>query len=174
MQNYDLYALLAHVLSFFVISCCDRDEYLRQKWMVSAKFVASSISSIAKFCICGQRYTERYSLSSNFNYATGRPTTVPAGKYYDSYNRKYMPYYTDRNTYRIPDYMRLDLAFNIEPTHRLTSFLHTSFSIGVYNVLARRNTYSIYYVTEGGRVKGYQLSVFGTAIPYVSLNIRFN
>ncbi|MBR5035767.1 MAG: TonB-dependent receptor [Prevotella sp.] len=120
------------------------------------------------------KFTERYSLSSNFNYATGRPTTVPAGTYYDSQNRKYMPYYTDRNTYRIPDYMRLDLAFNIEPTHKLTSFLHTSFSMGVYNALARRNAYSIYYVTEGGRVKGYKLSVFGTAIPFVSLNIRFN
>ena len=124
--------------------------------------------------VLNYKFTERYSLSSNFNYATGRPTTVPAGKYYDVYNRKYMPYYTDRNTYRIPDYMRLDLAFNIEPTHKLTSFLHSSFSIGVYNALARKNAYSIYYVTEGGRVKGYKLSVFGTAIPYVSLNIRFN
>ena len=120
------------------------------------------------------KFTERYSLSSNFDYATGRPTTLPAGKYYDSYNRKYMPYYTDRNKYRIPDYMRLDLAFNIEPTHRLTSFLHTSFSIGVYNALARKNAYNVYYVTEGEEVKGYKLSVFGTAIPYVSLNIKFN
>ena len=124
--------------------------------------------------VVNYKFTERYSLSSNFNYATGRPTTVPAGQYYDTYNQKYMPYYTDRNTYRIPDYMRLDLAFNIEPTHRLTSFLHTSFSIGVYNALARRNAYTIYYVTEGGLIKGYKLSVFGTAIPYVSLNIRFN
>ena len=124
--------------------------------------------------VLNYKFTERYSFSSNFNYATGRPTTVPAGKYYDSYNQKYMPYYTDRNTYRIPDYMRLDLAFNIEPTHKLTSFLHSSFSIGVYNVLARKNAYSIYYVTEGGRVQGYKLSVFGSAIPFVSLNIRFN
>ena len=124
--------------------------------------------------VLNYKFTERYSLSSNFNYATGRPTTLPAGKYYDSYNKTYMPYYTNRNTYRIPDYMRLDLAFNIEPTHKLTSFLHTSFSIGVYNALARMNAYSIYYVNEGGRVKGYKLSVFGTAIPYVSLNIRFN
>ena len=120
------------------------------------------------------KLTERYSFSSNFNYATGRPTTLPAGKYYDSHNRKYMPYYTDRNTYRIPDYMRLDLAFNIEPTHKLTSFLHTSFSFGVYNALARKNAYNIYYVTEGQEIHGYKLSVFGTAIPYVSLNIRFN
>ena len=120
------------------------------------------------------KFTERYSLSSNFNYATGRPTTLPAGKYYDTYHHRYMPYYTDRNKYRIPDYMRLDLAFNIEPTHKLTSFLHTSFSIGVYNALARKNAYNIYYVTEGAEIKGYKLSVFGTAIPYVSLNIRFN
>ena len=120
------------------------------------------------------KFTERYSLSSNFNYATGRPTTLPAGKYYDAYHQKYMPYYTNRNTYRIPDYMRLDLAFNIEPTHKLTSFLHTSFSIGVYNALARKNAYNIYYVTEEKGIQGYKLSVFGTAIPYVSLNIRFN
>jgi hypothetical protein len=124
--------------------------------------------------VLNYKFTERYSFSSNFNYATGRPTTVPAGKYYDTNNKKYMPYYTDRNTYRIPDYMRLDLAFNIEPTHKLTSFLHTSFSIGVYNALARKNAYTIYYVTEGEKIKGYKLSVFGTAIPYVSLNIRFN
>ena len=124
--------------------------------------------------VLNYKFTERYSLSSNFNYATGRPTTLPAGKYYDSHNQKYMPYYSDRNTYRIPDYMRLDLAFNIEPTHKLTSFLHTSFSIGVYNALARKNAYNVYYVTQGEEIKGYKLSVFGTAIPYVSINIRFN
>jgi len=124
--------------------------------------------------VLNYKFTERYSFSSNFNYATGRPTTLPAGKYYDSHHQKYMPYYTDRNTYRIPDYMRLDLAFNIEPTHKLTTFLHTSFSIGVYNALARKNAYTIYYVNEGEEIKGYKLSVFGTAIPYVSLNIRFN
>ncbi len=120
------------------------------------------------------KFTERYSFSGYFNYATGRPTTLPAGKYYDTYNRRYMPYYSDRNTYRIPDYMRLDVAFNIEPTHKLTSFFHTSFSIGVYNALARKNAYNIYYVNEGQDIQGYKLSVFGTAIPYVSINMRFN
>ena len=124
--------------------------------------------------VLNYKITERYSFSSNFNYATGRPTTVPAGRYYDYYSQRYMPFYTDRNTYRIPDYMRLDLAFNIEPTHKLTSFLHTSWSFGVYNALARRNAYSIYYVNEGTQIQGYKLSVFGTAIPYVSINIRFN
>jgi outer membrane receptor protein involved in Fe transport len=49
------------------------------------------------------KFTERYSFSSNFNYATGRPTTLPTGKYYNTYYQKFMPYYSDRNTYRIPD-----------------------------------------------------------------------
>lgn len=120
------------------------------------------------------KFTERYSFSGNFNYATGRPTTIPAGKYYNNRLGVYMPYYTERNGYRIPDYMRCDLAFNIEPTHKLTSFLHTSFSIGIYNAFARKNAYDIYYVSEGEKTQGYKLSVFGSAIPYVSLNIRFN
>ena len=124
--------------------------------------------------VLNYKFTERYSFSGNFNYATGRPTTVPAGKYYNSRLGIFLPYYTERNGYRIPDYVRCDLAFNIEPTHKLTSFLHTSFSIGVYNAFARRNAYNIYYVTEGEKTQGYKLSVFGSAIPYVSLNIRFN
>ena len=124
--------------------------------------------------VLNYKFTERYSFSGNLNYATGRPTTVPAGKYYDNRLGRYLPYYTERNGYRIPDYVRCDLAFNIEPTHKLTTFLHTSFSIGVYNVFARKNAYNIYYVSEGERTQGYKLSVFGSAIPYVSLNIRFN
>lgn len=119
------------------------------------------------------KFTERYSFSGNFDYSTGRPTTVPAGKYYDRSTSSYQPYYTKRNNYRLPDYMRCDVAFNIEPTHKLTSVLHGSLSFGVYNVFARKNAYSIYYTVEDGDIKGYKLSVFGTAIPYVALNIRF-
>ena len=70
--------------------------------------------------------------------------------------------------------MRCDFAFNIEPTHKLTSFLHTSFSIGVYNAFARRNAYNVYYVSEKSKIQGYKISVFGSAIPYVSLNMKFN
>jgi hypothetical protein len=43
----------------------------------------------------------------------------------------------------------------------------------VYNLTGRQNPYSVYYVTQGGAVAGYQLSIFATAIPYVNYNIRF-
>jgi len=123
--------------------------------------------------VLNYKFTERYSFSSNFDYSTGRPTTVPAGQYYDRSTGSFQPFYTERNSFRIPDYLRWDLAFNIESTHKLTAWLHTSFSIGVYNITARKNVYSIYYLVENGKINGYKLSVFGTAIPYASFNFRF-
>lgn len=82
-------------------------------------------------------------------------------------------YYTDRNTYRIPDYFRGDIAFNIEPSHRQTALFHSKISIGLYNFTGRKNVYSIYYITENGKINGYQLSIFGSPIPYVTYNIKF-
>jgi hypothetical protein len=51
--------------------------------------------------------------------------------------------------------------------------LHTSWTFGVYNLTGRDNPYSVYYVLEDGKTKGYQLSVFATAIPFISFNVRF-
>lgn len=119
------------------------------------------------------KFTQRYSLSCNADYSSGRPTTVPAGKYYDHSLQRIQPYYTERNSYRLPYYFRMDTSFNIEPNHHLTQWTHSSFSIGCYNVLGRKNAYSVYYVVEKGEVKGYKLAIFGAPIPFVSYNIKF-
>ena len=119
------------------------------------------------------KFTQRYSLSVNVDYSTGRPTTIPAGKYYDPTLNSIQVYYTDRNSFRIPDYFRTDISFNIEPSHKLTLLTHSSISIGVYNVTGRKNVYSLYFVSEGGEIKGYQMSIFGAPIPFVTYNIRF-
>lgn len=119
------------------------------------------------------KFTQRFSLSLNLDYSTGRPTTIPAGQYYDSELRSMRVFYTDRNSYRIPDYFRTDISFNIEPSHKLTLLTHSSISIGVYNVTGRRNIYSIYYVSENGKIQGYQMSIFGAPIPFVTYNIKF-
>jgi len=119
------------------------------------------------------KFTQRYSCSMNMDYSTGRPITVPAGKYYNPTIGSWQVYYTERNIYRIPNYFRIDLSFNIEPSHKLTLLTHSSFSFGVYNLTGRKNAYSIYYVPERGMIKGYKLSVFGVPIPYISYNIKF-
>lgn len=120
------------------------------------------------------QFTKRYSASFNFDYSTGRPQTMPVSKYYDHTIGAPSFFYTNRNEVRIPDYMRMDLSFNIKPSHKLTAKTHRFFTIGVYNVLGRKNVYSIYFKNEGDEgVKGYKMSIFGSPIPYVSYNIKF-
>ena len=82
--------------------------------------------------------------------------------------------YSGRNTHRIPDYFRLDVALNIDPGHYLKALTHSSLTLGVYNLTGRRNPYSVYFTTNAsGMIKGHMLSVFAAPIPYINLNILF-
>ena len=119
------------------------------------------------------KFTRRYSLSLNMDYSTGRPTTVPAGQYYDQKLGTTQVFYTDRNSYRVPDYFRMDLSFNVEASHHLTLDTHSSISFGLYNLTGRKNVYSIYYVVENKKIQGYKMSIFGAPIPFVTYNIKF-
>ncbi|MCL2726990.1 MAG: TonB-dependent receptor [Bacteroidales bacterium] len=122
--------------------------------------------------VANYKLTQRYSFSANLDYASGRPVTVPIGVYY--YSNKYWFAYSNRNQYRIPDYFRLDLAFNIEPSHNLTLWTHSVITLGVYNVTGRKNAFSVYYVTnQKNQIQGYKLSIFGAPIPYLNYTIKF-
>lgn len=122
--------------------------------------------------VANYKFTHRVSISANADYSTGRPITVPVARY--EYGGGYRLYYSDRNSYRIPDYMRIDAALNIEPTHKLGAFTHFSFSIGVYNVTGRKNVYSVYFDTDAeGQIQGHKLCIFGAPIPYVNFNFKF-
>lgn len=117
------------------------------------------------------RFTHRFSVSLNATYSTGRPITLPIGRFY--YEGSYRTLYADRNAYRIPDYFRTDFSMNIEGNHKVHQRFHNSWTIGVYNVTARKNPYSVYFVSENGIVNGYKLSIFGSAIPFINYNVRF-
>lgn len=118
------------------------------------------------------KFTHRVSLSMNVDYSTGRPVTIPVGRY--QINGKYYLAFSGRNAYRIPDYFRMDMAMNIEPGHYLKQLAHFSLTFGVYNVTGRKNAYSVFFNHDAiGRVKGHMLSVFAVPIPYVNLNLKF-
>ncbi len=117
------------------------------------------------------KFTHRYALSVNMQYSTGRPITLPIAIFDLAGSQRVL--YSERNQYRVPDYFRTDISFNIEGNHRVKQKTHNSWSLGVYNLTGRRNPYSIYFVEENGKIKGYKLSVIGTAIPYITYNIRF-
>ena len=121
--------------------------------------------------VANYKFTHRYSLSANLDYATGRPVTIPVGRY--NYAGGMRLVYSERNSYRIPDYFRLDLALIIEPSHYLKQLTHMSITLGCYNVTGRKNPYSVFYTSDGRSVSGHMLSVFATQIPYANINLKF-
>ncbi|MEN2414132.1 TonB-dependent receptor [Flavobacterium mesophilum] len=121
--------------------------------------------------VLNYKLTKRYSFSSNFVYQSGRPITFPIGTYV--YNDMSYTIYSDRNKYRIPDYYRLDLGFNIEGNHKIKKLTHSFWNISVYNVLGRNNPYSIFFVTTDGQIKAYKTSIFSVPIPTITYNIKF-
>ncbi len=117
------------------------------------------------------RFTHRYSISGNVVYSTGRPITLPLAVFNNG--GAIALYYSQRNEYRIPDYFRCDLSVNIEGNHKIKQRFHNSWSFGVYNLTGRQNAYSVYFINVNGKVQGYQLSIFGTPIPFVTFNLKF-
>jgi hypothetical protein len=110
-------------------------------------------------------------LSLNMTYSTGRPITLPVGRYYYSNSERAL--YSDRNAFRIPDYFRTDFSMNIDGNHKIHQLTHNFWTIGVYNLTGRKNPYSVYYTSENGVINGYKLSIFGSAIPFINYNIKF-
>jgi hypothetical protein len=117
------------------------------------------------------RVNHRFSVSLNSIYSTGHPITLPIAVY--NYAGAQRVLYSDRNTYRVPDYFRMDFSMNIDGNHKVHQLTHNSWTIGVFNLTGRHNPYSVYFVTENGVVNGYKLSIFGSAIPFINYNIRF-
>ena len=117
------------------------------------------------------RVNHRFSLSMNTTYSTGRPITLPIGRYYYAGSQRVL--YSDRNAYRIPDYFRVDFSMNVDGNHKVKQKTHNSWTFGLYNMFGRKNPYSVYFTSENGLIKGYKLSIFGSVIPFVNFNIRF-
>ncbi|SKB71512.1 TonB-dependent receptor [Daejeonella lutea] len=113
----------------------------------------------------------RWTFSSTFVYNTGNAVTFPAGKYQIN-NQTYF-YYSARNSDRMPDYHRLDLAATLEakPGKKLQS----SWSMGFYNVYNRKNAYAINFQDDpddSSKTQAVKTTLFGI-IPSITWNFKF-
>ena len=120
--------------------------------------------------ISNYRVNRRLSLSANFIYLTGRPVTYPVAIYYADGNKHI--YFSSRNKYRIPDYFRIDLSFNLEGNLRRVKPMHSYWMFNIYNLTGRRNAYSVFFRTEEGDINAYRLSVFGQPVLTLSWNFK--
>lgn len=133
--------------------------------------------------VANYTFNEKWDVGATFIYQTGRPYTPPEGKY--EFEDITIPIYTKRNNQRIPDYHRADISATYTPARKENKRFYSTWSFGVYNVYARKNAYSIFFQPEStsfnapelsndySRTQAVQLSIFATAIPFITWNFNF-
>ena len=127
----------------------------------------------------------RWTLSANFTYLSGTPTTFPTDRF--TQQDYLIPYnaFDSRNNVRIPNFHRLDVSATLYgKKYRKNGKLRKNkdyWVFGFYNIYARRNPFSIYFSqgTErpvaGQPIETFatQVSIIGTIIPAISYNFNF-
>lgn len=114
--------------------------------------------------------SSKVNISSTFVYGTGRPFTLPSGRYTFDYTTPV--YYTDRNAYRLRSYHRLDLAVNINFNQQ--GRFKSSLNISLYNAYGRKNPYTV-LVRDKENGEGQELAMIYLFrwLPSITYNINF-
>ncbi len=133
------------------------------------------------------RFNKRLEISGNWVFTSGHAVTLPEGKY--SFEGRQIPYYNPdhRNSSRMPNYHRLDLALTLKQKKKEQRQWQGSWSLSLYNTYFRKNPVLIQFMevinndpmlgaqqTEEIRSKGLKgVKVFFTLIPAISYNFSF-
>jgi len=122
--------------------------------------------------------TRRWNVATNFVLTSGRPCTMP--EQYFQINNMDVALYSARNKYDLPTYHRLDLSVTYDAYLNKKHRVHPSLTFAIYNLYGHHNVYSAYYKkTEPSSMNGYhtfgfyKLSIIGSPIPSVTLNLTF-
>jgi hypothetical protein len=112
-------------------------------------------------------FNDTWTFSATWVYNTGNAVTFPSGNYW--VDGRLVPYYTERNGYRMPAYHRLDLSatWNLGPRSNL--------NFCVYNAYDRWNAYSIIFrqdPTDPKKTQALQITFF-PIIPSITYNFAF-
>ena len=114
----------------------------------------------------------RNTLTLNFSFSTGRPTSPPVGSFATT-EGLIVPVYSRRNQLRIPDYHRLDLAYTLGKGYKRDQKIQTSWTISLYNVYGRKNAFSVFFTQAPfGLAQANKLSILGSAFPAITLNFE--
>jgi hypothetical protein len=115
----------------------------------------------------------RISLSANWIYASGQAYTFPVAKYQkDGF---VVPFYTDRNTYRLPDNHRLDISATFFRRSGKKVKNNSTFNLSIYNLYARQNAFGYVFrqsKTDPNQTETIKMWLFGI-VPSFSYNFKF-
>ena len=115
--------------------------------------------------------TKKIKISGNWIYYTGSAVTFPSGKY--EVNGMQVPYFTERNGYRMPAYHRLDLGLTWYT--RRTEKTERSWNVSLYNAYGRQNPYTINFRQKEDnpqQTEAVQVALFRW-VPSITYNFKF-
>lgn len=113
---------------------------------------------------------QHVAVSSSWVYYTGDAVTFPSGKY--EIDGEIVPYYTERNGYRMPNYHRLDFGLTWYLKDK-KNFEH-NLNFSVYNTYARENAYTITFEQDPddpSKTQAVQTALF-KVIPAITYNFK--
>ncbi|KAA3620543.1 MAG: hypothetical protein DWP94_12495, partial [Flavobacterium sp.] len=110
--------------------------------------------------------------NSNFVFQTGQPTNFPIGQF--EFQGLVIPYYGLRNSTRLPNYHRLDIAATLTPRKNKGRNWQSEWVFSIYNVYNRMNSASINFRQnqDTGVNEAVRTSIFGI-VPSVTYNFKF-
>ena len=113
----------------------------------------------------------KLTFSATWIYISGNVVTFPSGRYIADGN--VVPYYTERNGYRMPDYHRLDIGLTW--LRKKTRRFESSWNFSIYNVYGRENAYAINFQPDPNdptKMQAVKLSLF-RFVPAIMYNFKF-
>jgi len=113
----------------------------------------------------------KLTFSATWIFISGNPVTFPSGRY--AVDGNIVPYYTERNGYRMPDYHRLDIGLTWQ--RKKTASFESNWNFSIYNVYARANAYAINFQQDPNdhtKMQAVQLSLF-RFVPAITYNFKF-
>jgi outer membrane cobalamin receptor len=117
--------------------------------------------------------SRRVVASANWVYSTGSPITLPVGR--AQYGNTFIPIYSDRNAYRLPDYHRLDLAVILSGRERANRRWQGEWNFSVYNAYGRKNVWAVNFVqneNNPNRLQAQKTYLF-SVVPAITYNFKF-
>jgi hypothetical protein len=131
---------------------------------------------------------KKWSLTGTWIYGTGNAASLPVGRGFSSdyitnivpvtnainfdlfgTDPRIIPFYTERNGFRMPAYNRMDvgLVYTMFP-----KWGEADLTLSVYNAYNRRNAFFIFFEQQDNRIAANQVTLF-PILPSITFNFKF-
>lgn len=117
--------------------------------------------------------SKRISIGATWLYQTGAAVTFPTGNF--QFGSNFVPIFSERNGYRMPDYHRLDLSVTLKAKEKPGRKWYHEWNFSVYNAYARNNPWVINFVQdqENPNVTYAEATYLFNIIPAITFNFKF-